>query len=229
LPEGLGGLHTRVVNRLLLHVWKTLRRAEKAPAGEPQAPTERRSYSRKPAAIEVTLRWALLDGEWKTAVGRACDVSRDGFAVTTEDPPEPGQSVWVQWASAPAIRASVRRVQRKADGWVVGLEAIRREKRRYERQPADGVAKARWLGESAQAESCLARVANISDAGMQVEVEQAPPEGAYVRVVGRQVECAGSLRYCLPVREGGPYLIGLQFVQRGFPEKPDIASLVRSA
>jgi hypothetical protein len=149
--------------------------------------------------------------------------------VESGDPPEAGQSIWIQRAEAPAIRASVRRVERGEDGWIVALEIIRREKRRYERQPADGRAKARWLGHTGLPESCSARVVNLSDAGMQVEVEQAPPEGAYVRIVGRHVECAGSLRYCRAVNDGGPYLIGLQFVERQAREDNLGSLLVQSA
>jgi hypothetical protein len=206
--------HTLVVNSVLRHFWNGLTKREKSAPAEPQAPPERRASARKQAAIRVSLRWALLDGEWKRTDGIVRDISRHGFAVEANDPPEPGQSIWIQRAEAPAIRASVRRVEPHEDGWLVALEIIRHEKRRYERQPADGRAKARWLGNTGLPENSGARVVNLSDAGMQVEVEQAPPEGAYVRIVGRHVECAGSLRYCRAIEDGGPYLIGLQFVER---------------
>ena len=202
------------MNSLLRYFWRGLTRREKLEAAEPEPPPERRHSPRESAEIGVTLTWALIDGEWKTTAGIVRDVSKQGFAVCLSEPPEAGQALWIQRAQAPAIRASVRRVERRGEDWLAALEVIQREKRRYERQPADGRAEARWLGASGTPETCAGRVVNLSDAGMQVEIERAPPAGAYVRIVGRDVECAGSLRYCHAREDGGPYLIGLQFLER---------------
>lgn len=218
-------MHTHCVNSVLRHFWDGLTKSEKASPSEPEPPPERRASAREQAAIDVTLRWALIDGEFKRTAGIVRDISGHGYAVSSDDPPETGQSIWIQRAQAPAMRASVRRVERRDSDWLVALEVIRHEKRRFERQPADGRAKARWLGPNGMAHSCGGRVVNLSDAGMQIEVEEAPPEGAYVRIIGRQMECAGSLRYCRAITDCGPYLIGLQFVQRRNSE-PALASLV---
>lgn len=207
-------MHTQVVNRILQHFWDGLTGKEKIVATAPEPPPERRASVRKKAAIDVALRWALVDGEWKTEKAKVVDVSRHGFAIEAADPPEIGQSIWVQRAQAPAIRATVRRVEPMESTCLVALEVIQREKRRYERQPANGGAKARWVGAGGVPESCSCRVVNLSDAGMQVLMDQPPPEGAYIRIIGRQVECAGSLRYCRSAGDGGPFLVGLQFLER---------------
>jgi len=202
------------VNRFLQQFWDGLTGKEKIVATAAEPPPERRASVRRKAEIDVSLQWAMVDGEWKTEKAKVVDISRLGFAVEVGEPPETGQSIWVQRAQAPAIRATVRRVEPRDSSYLAALEVIQREKRRYERQPANGGAKARWLGKSGHAESCDCRVVNLSDAGMQVLMEQPPPEGAYVRIIGRQVECAGSLRYCRTAGDGGPYLAGLQFLER---------------
>ncbi len=206
-------MHTQVVNRLLQHFWDGLTGKEKVVAGAPEPPPERRASVRQKAAIDVSLRWALVDGEWKIEDAKVVDVSRFGFAIEAADPPEAGQSIWLHRAQAPAIRATVKRVEPRESGFLVALEVIQREKRRYERQPADGGAEARWVGIGGVPQHCSCRVVNLSDAGMQVLMDQPPPEGSYVRIIGRQVECSGSLRYCRSQGDDGPFLIGLQFLE----------------
>lgn len=222
-------MHTQVVNRFLQHFWDGLTGKEKIVATASEPPPERRASVRRKASIDVSLRWALVDGEWKTENAKILDVSLHGFAVEASDPPETGQSIWVQRAQAPAIRATVRRVEPHDAGYLVALEVIQREKRRYERQPANGGATARWVGKGGLPGTCSCRVVNLSDAGMQVLLDEAPPEGAYIRIIGRQVECAGSLRYCRSAGDGGPYLIGLQFLERPSTPPPLGLILAKSA
>lgn len=208
------------MNSLLRHFWDGLTNREKVGDRPPEPPPERRHSPRRPESAGVKLRWALVDGDWRTVDATVRDVSQEGFKVEAQEAPEAGQAIWIQREQSPAIRASVRRVESTEGDWMVALEVIRREKRRFERHPADGRAKARWLGVTGAPESCCGKVINLSDAGMQVEVEQAPPPGAYVRIIGRHVECAGSLRYCNAIQDGGPYLIGLQFMERRLSPGP---------
>ncbi|MBI1353964.1 MAG: hypothetical protein GC160_06430 [Acidobacteria bacterium] len=222
------------MHSVLRHFWDGLVGRERAasPEPEPEEARERRGSPRSDSSGDIFIQWATVDGEFETAPGLVLNVSNSGLLVTAGSAPEVGQGAWILRAQAPAIRGMVRRVEvadaaqsQVAKGsYLIALEVVRREKRRYERQPADGPARARWIGPAGTSESCDCRVRNLSDAGMQIEADRTIPDGSYVRVTGRQVECAGSMRYCKPLADGKGFLAGLQFVDR--PVSRDRAALL---
>ena len=220
------------MHSVLRHFWDGLVGREKAVPPAPEPPADRRGSPRSEAHTAISLQWPSVDGEWQSTPGLAVNVSNSGLAVSAATAPEVGQACWILRAQAPAIRGMVRRVETEDAGDVeaeaesksdrryrIALEVVRREKRRYERQPTDGPARARWVGAHGAPEICDCRVRNRSDAGMQIELERAIPEGSYVRVTGRQVECAGSLRYCRRIDGRDGYVAGLQFVDRPAPRE----------
>ena len=181
-------------------------------------PTERRRAARVAADLKVILRWEESDSKLRSATATVKEVSHNGMSVASAKSFPSGQTVWVMRKSAPALKSIVRHCAFEKGLFIIGLALVVNERRRADRFPTDGEGVLFWPGELGEQFEANAKVADLSESGMQLVVDRDVPVGITARLAGDLVVCIGTIRYCKP-NSKGETVVGFQFVQQPYAKR----------
>lgn len=88
----------------------------------------------------------------------------------------------------------------------------RKELRRYQRYPSSGSLRAAWVDSSGELKLGHARILNVSEFGLAIELPEAPARNAMVRLQSEKLKLSG----CSTVRhiatKGSKFVVGLELV-----------------
>ena len=180
-----------------------------------EAPPDRRRTARVAANVKVILRWEETGSKLHSTTAAVRDVSDTGMSLACTKAFSSGQTVWVIRKSAPALKAIVRHCEHEQGLFILGLTIVVNERRRADRFPSDGKGVLSWPGELGEQFEADAKVADLSDSGMQLVVNCDVPVGIIARLVGDRVICVGTIRYCRP-KSKDEAVVGFQFVQEPY-------------
>ena len=170
----------------------------------------RRSEDRLPCQEQATCIWIDLEGRRQSQPIQVLDRSEDGLGFRVSRRLEYGQSVWVEIDSETFLKGVVRFCEWEVDGYRAGLVRVRRERRRFDREPSGGAGTLYWADGTNCAISAPVITHNVTSEGLQLEIPVAVPVSTVVRLSGHELECQGVTRYCEQAE--GHYLIGIEFL-----------------
>jgi hypothetical protein len=200
-------------------ITKLFRRPEvPAPAGPDDLAKDRRAQRRQGASGSATVSWIDASSELRTETAEVENVSPEGMALRVPEFIAVGDTVRVR-SEELDTRASVRHCRKREKDCLAGLRFIERERRRTERLRGSGQVNLDWTASSGERKATPARVRNISDTGMQVEVPAALDADQFkldemVRVRGTSYECQGWIRH--RVANAAGYLLGIEFLNQPY-------------
>ena len=127
-----------------LDIWYDLT-GEAAPFGDDEAvaveTVERRGDERWQALGQVDLHWLDHDGKPQSAPASMIERSLDGLRIVSPRKFAVGDEIHVSLPKDEhEVRANVRHGEESGRGWHIGLRLIRKDRRRFERRPAEGPA-----------------------------------------------------------------------------------------
>ncbi len=163
------------MSALLEGVFRRLmsRPAPRIPPAEAEvAPdTEGRSGPREAIAGSGVLEWIDQDDLERAQAVHLIDQSADGLGVRSPAPLERGWPVLLTPPEGAPIKAVVRNKRRDSSGWILGLQLIRRERRRFDRRPIDRDVELAWQGVDGQRREVSGRVRDVGEGGLQLVCE----------------------------------------------------------
>ena len=146
--------------------------ARTAPAPLPQddedaEPENRRRDARTSAAGSAVLEWIDQQDRERTQTVHLVDCSANGLAVRAATPLDAGWPVLLTQAHSAPLKAVVRHLRRDANGWLLGLRAIRSERRRFDRRPLGSEVILAWQGPDGRREEAVGSVQEGGEGGLR--------------------------------------------------------------
>ena len=172
--------------------------------------TNRRLEARLPCQEQATCIWIGSEGRRQSQPIEILDRSDEGLGFRVSQRLEYGQTAWVEIDGETFLKGVVRFCEWEVDGYRAGLVQVRRERRRYDRQPSGGAGTLYWAEGTNRRTSAPVIIHNVTSEGLQLEIPVAVPVSAVVRLSGSVLECQGVLRYCRQAE--GHYLVGIEFL-----------------
>lgn len=113
------------------------------------------------------LEWIDQDDCERAQAVHLIDQSTRGLAVRSPVSLDPGWPVLLTLREGAPLKAVVRHRRRESGGWILGLQLIRRERRRFDRRPTDREINLAWQGPDGHRRSAVGRVRDVGEGGLQ--------------------------------------------------------------
>ena len=172
--------------------------------------SNRRSQARLPSLEQATCIWTDREGGRQCEPIQVLDRSDDGLGFRLSHRLESGQTVSIELDTETFLKGVVRFCERDVGGYRAGLIRVRRERRRFDREPSGGAGTLYWAESTNRGISAPVVIRNVTSEGLQLEIPVAVPVSTVVRLSGSVLECQGIIRYCRQAE--GHYLIGIEFL-----------------
>ena len=176
--------------------------------------TNRRSEARSPCQEKATCMWIDSEGRRQSQPIQILDRSDEGLGFRVSQRLESGQTGWIEIDSETFLKGVVRFCEWEVDGYRAGLVRVRRELRRFDREPSGGAGTLYWAKDTNRGISAPVITHNVTSEGLQLEIPVAVPISTVVRLSGSVLECQGVTRYCR--QADGHYLVGIEFLRRPY-------------
>lgn len=177
---------------------------------------DRRSEARPPVRQQATCIWIDREDRRQSHPIQVLDSSEEGLGFRLSHRLESGQTVWVEIDTGTLLKGVIRFCEWDVDGYRAGITRVRRERRRFDREPSGGAGTLYWAESTNRQTSAPVVVRNKTSEGLQLEIPVAVPISTVVRLVGSTLECQGFTRYCRAAE--GHYLVGIEFLSQPCPK-----------
>ena len=161
-----------------------------------------------------TLVWMTAEGKRRSAPVEIEHAGQRGMRLRAPEPLTLGQTVLVGGGPV-ECKASICLCTPQEPGFLLGVEFVREERRRADRVPAAGRGRLQWVERSGPREAAV-RVSNVTEDGIQIELEQSLEFHQIVRLAGEAWECLGRVRYCR--NEGARFTAGIKLTMPAYPK-----------
>jgi len=181
---------------------------------EPDPPEDRRRHPRESTNAAALLQWIDEHDQDNAECVYIADVSAGGCRLRLTHTLEPGWPVLITPHDKPPFKAVVRHCHPEGEGWSIGAQMIRNDRRRVDRRPLSCPASLRWH-EGPRECTATVMIRNASDGGVQIACPQAVTTGTFVTLSHE-----GWLRpatVCYSTQQGEDWLMGLQFTGMARP------------
>jgi hypothetical protein len=169
-------------------------------------PSNLRSELRLASSEQASCIWVDDKGERYCQRVRVVNHSNMGLGLLSPRALKPGQAVWVATDSGTFFQGVARFCKPSGSGYRAGLQRVRGEQRRSDREPVSGTGTLTWDNSSV---SVLIR--NMTPEGLQLEVATKVPVSTVARLSSREVECLVVTRYSRQVE--GHHQVGIEFLR----------------
>ncbi len=183
--------------------------ANPVPAYEEQDKEEARSDPRDPARGSALLEWIDQEDCDRAQPVHLLNQSRGGFAVRSAAPLDAGWPVLLTLPEGPPLKAVVRHRRRDPEGWVLGLQLIQRERRRFDRRPLDRKIELVWQGQDGRRCVARGRIRDVGEGGLSFVCADEIPLRTSVLMAIEGWQRFGTLAHVRPERDLHNY--GVQF------------------
>ena len=208
------------MSALLDGVFRRLLTRSAPPAPAPNTapePTENRGSPRQPAEGSALLEWIDHQDAERAQAVHLVDRSESGVGVRSPLSLDPGWPVLLTLPEGGSLKAVVRHRRRDPGGWILGLQLIRRERRRFDRRPMDRKVELAWQGEDGHRHTATGRVRDVGEGGLQFVCESDIPFRASVLLAIEGWQRFGTVvhvRTEQPLRSYGVQFSGPPVLQR---------------
>lgn len=148
--------------------------------GSPADPAEQRSDPRRPASGSALLEWIDETDTERAQAVHLVNRSDGGLAVRSATVLDAGWPVLVTPPDGAPVKAVVRHRRRDSSGWILGLQLIRRERRRFDRRPLDRTVQLAWDGVDGTRRTANGRVRDVGEGGLQFISQANIPTRSFV-------------------------------------------------
>lgn len=195
----------------------TLARIFQPPATEEQRdpPRERRAAPRKPAFQTVLVEWEDVEKGPQAFAGRLENRSAKGLGIRGPRLVPRDKTILVSTEEEPNVKAVVRHCVSSAGGFYLGVEVIRRDKRRNDREPMHYAAEISCTRKGRRADLPVI-IRDASEKGLQLESPEPLSRDEVIEISHLGSYRQGTVTYCRQVDEC--YRIGVQFIGPARPE-----------
>lgn len=163
----------------------------------------------------VTLRWQSPSGELASARAEVHDVTTGGIVVRLPEPITVGQTVRLL-DDRSERSAAVMHCEKQREGFLAVLHFLAHNRRRQDRLAARGNGTLHWADGGGQRMASVA-IRNVTDSGVQIEIDKCLPLLQLVRLSGETWECQGRVLYCNR-QEGTNYVAGIEWTRPPYPK-----------
>ncbi|MCB1020050.1 MAG: PilZ domain-containing protein [Acidobacteria bacterium] len=146
----------------------------------PQDPAEMRADPRRPVTGSALLEWIDETDTERAQAVHLVNRSEGGLAVRSATVLDAGWPVLVTLPNGAPVKAVVRHRRRDSSGWLLGLQLIRRERRRFDRRPLDRLVEVAWDGADGRRQTADGRVRDVGEGGLQFVSRANVPTRSFV-------------------------------------------------
>ena len=165
---------------LLQGVFQRLLARHSPPPAKSSEAKDNREDRRRPTEGSALLEWIDdADAERAQAV-HLLDRSNGGLAVRSTLPLDSGWPVLVTLPQGGPLKAVVRHRRRDAGGWILGLQLIRMERRRFDRRPINREVQLAWQGPDGLPRKAVGRVQDVGEGGLRFACKEKIPHRAAI-------------------------------------------------
>ena len=132
-----------------------------------------------------------------------------GLGVRSPVSLDPGWPVLLTLPEGAPLKAVVRHRRRDPGGWILGLQLIRRERRRFDRRPMDREIELAWQGPDGHRRRASGRVRDVGEGGLQFVCKADIPFRTSVLLAIEGWQRFGTVVHIHPERDSRAY--GVQF------------------
>jgi hypothetical protein len=172
-------------------------------------PEELRGDARRPAEGSALLEWIDQEDCERAQAVHLIDQSTGGLGVRSPVCLDPGWPVLLTLPQGAPLKAVVRHRRRDHTGWVLGLQLIRRERRRFDRRPMDREVELAWQGPDGQRRTASGRLRDVGEGGLQFVCKADIPFRTSVLLAIEGWQRFGTIVHIRPDRDSRSY--GVQF------------------
>ena len=146
---------------------RLLSRGASPPAPVESEPADKRTERRRPAEGSALLEWIDQDDCERGQAVHLIDEGDDGMSVRSPVGLESGWPVLLTQPAGAPVKAVVRYRRRDPRGWILGLQVIRQERRRFDRRPLDHEISLSWEGSDGRRRRAVGRVRDGGEGGLR--------------------------------------------------------------
>jgi len=199
------------MSALLEGVFRRLLSRPAPPAAPPaeEAPAEQRGEARRPAEGSALLEWIDQDDCERAQAVHLVDQSASGLGVRSPVGLDQGWPVLLTLPQGAPLKAVVRHRRRDQNGWILGLQLIRRERRRFDRRPMDRAIELAWQGPDGKRCTAAGRLRDVGEGGLRFVCKADIPFRTSVLISIEGWQRFGAIVHIHPDRDSRAY--GVQF------------------